>query len=130
MHNPLVKNMDVEEMSLKWSAAIAVSAVAVEILVHNDTANPLRPILALWFLLICPGMAFVQLLNFRDFLYEIVLAVSLSLALDLIIASVLLYSGLWSPELILMVLIILSSIGVVCQLVQWLRQQAKRTAVL
>jgi len=129
VHNPLVKNIGVEEMSLKWSATIAVSAATVEILAHNDVTNPLRPIVALWFLLICPGMAFVQLLDYRDTLYEFVLAVSLSLALDLIIASALLYSGLWSPELILSILIALSFIGVLCQLMQWLRVRAKRIAV-
>jgi len=122
--------MDVEEMSLKWSAAIAVSAATVEVLVHNDVANPVRPVLALWFLLICPGMAFIQLLNFRDYLYEIVLAISLSLALDLLIASALLYTGLWSPELILLILIVLSTFGVLCQLVQWMRLRVRNTAAL
>jgi len=116
-------------MSLKWSATIVVSGGTLAILAFNDVANPLRLILALWFLLICPGMAFIQLLNFRDHLYEIVLAVSLSLALDIIIASILLYSGLWSPELILLILIALSSFGVLCQLIQWLHQRTSSASV-
>jgi len=115
-------------MSLKWSAVIAASAVAAGVLALNDVSSPLRPMLVLWFLLICPGMAFIQLLDFRDQIYKIVLAVSLSLALDLLIATILLFSGLWSPELILLVLIALSSFGVACQLIQWLRLRARSAA--
>src|SRR5262245_39924136 len=114
-----------ETRSLRWSAFIAISAMILEVLVHNDVETPLRTALALGFLLICPGVAFIQLLHFEDLLYEIVLAVALSLALDLLIAAILLYSGLWSPELILLILIALSAFGVFCRLIQWLRLRAR-----
>jgi len=112
-----------EDIDLKWSMTIMISAVAAELLAHNDSASPLRPLVTFCFLLICPGMAFIKLLNFHDRLHEIVLAVALSLAMDLIFATIFVYSGLWSPELILLSLIVLSLFGVLCQVVQWLRQR-------
>jgi uncharacterized membrane protein len=119
--------LDFENMSLRWTIVIALSTVLVVVFAQNDVASPLRPIAALWFLLICPGMAFIQLLNFNDHLYEIVLAIALSLALDLIIASIILYTQQWSPDLILLILVSLTSFGVLCHLIQWWRLQAQET---
>lgn len=115
--------MSTQQLSLKWPAVITASVAAVEVLVYNDIASPLRPMVTLWFLLICPGMAFIQLLRLQDAVHEIVLAVALSLVLALITASAILYAGLWSPELILILLIGFSVIGVTCQLFLWLRLQ-------
>ena len=74
-------------LNWKWPVVITISAVAVSVLVYNDGAMPVRPWVTLWFLLFCPGMAFVQLLQIKDTLYEMVLAVALSLVLDLIVAA-------------------------------------------
>jgi hypothetical protein len=109
------------ELSLKWPSIITLSVAAVEVLVYNDMETPVRPLVTLWFLMICPGMAYVRLLGLQDVVAEVVLAVVLSLVLALITASVILYTGHWSPELILMILITLSVVGVTCQLLQWLR---------
>ena len=114
-------------MSLKWPAIVAISAVSAEVLTYNDVTTPLRPVIIFWFLLVCPGMAFIQLLQLREFLYEIVLTIALSLALELIVATVVLYAGFWSPELILRILIGISLVGVVCQLFLWLSVRVKGT---
>ena len=114
-------------LSWKWPVIITISVAAVSVLVYEGGAMPLRPWVTLWFLLFCPGMAFIQLLQIRDALYEIVLAVALSLVLDLIVAAVVLYAGLWSPELILGILLGLSSAGVLCQLYLWYGVRAKDT---
>jgi hypothetical protein len=112
--------------TIKWVAILLISAAAVEATIYHNVPLPVRPIVILWFLLICPGMAFVQLLQIKDALHEMVLAVALSLAIDVIVAMVILYAGLWSPALILSILIILCSLGMLCQLFFWHRLRFKR----
>jgi hypothetical protein len=116
-----------KDVSLKWAAVITISSLATEVLVYSEVTMPVRPLITLWFLLICPGMAFVQLLQIRDSVNELVLAVALSLVLDLIVATAILYAGFWSPELILAILICLSLVGVLCQLFLWFRPRAGDT---
>jgi uncharacterized membrane protein len=86
---------------------------------------PVRAVIVLWFLLFCPGMAFVQLLQMDKVLDEIVLAVALSLALDLLVAMALLYAGLWYPNLILMIMVVLSQVGVLCRVLLWTHRRAE-----
>ena len=69
-----------------WPAIIVVSAVAAGGLVYAGVAGPLRVAAVLWFLLICPGMAFVRLLRVADLATELMLAIGLSLALDAVVA--------------------------------------------
>lgn len=114
-------------LSLKWPIVVIVSAALAEALTYHDVATPLRSVITMWFLLVCPGMAFVPLLQLREFLYELVLTVALSLALALIVATAVLYAGFWSPQLILGILIGLSLVGVACQLFLWLSVRARGT---
>lgn len=100
----------------KWPLAIVISALATAGFVFFDAGGPLRAPVTLGFLLICPGMAFIPLLRLKDAAHELILAVALSLALDLIVAAALLYTGLWFPPFIMAILIGLSLIGVQCQL--------------
>jgi hypothetical protein len=113
------------QVSLTWPVVITLSMAVVEILVYNDVATPLRPWITMWFLLVCPGMAYVRLLHISDAVSEFVLAVALSLVLALLSSAAVLYAGLWSPELILMLLIGLSMVGVGCQLFLWLRARTQ-----
>ena len=95
-----------------WPVVVLVSAAAVALLVLGDRTTPLRPFVALWFLLICPGMAFVRLLRLQDRLIELTLAVALSFAIDGLVSEILLYAGLWSFKLGLIVLIGLALLGI------------------
>ena len=98
-----------------WPAVIIVSALAAGVLTITDSASPARPLIALWFLCVCPGMAFVRLLRLGEGLTEMTLAIALSLAMDVIVAGVLLYAGVWSPRWGLIVLIALSLVGAILQ---------------
>ncbi len=115
------------EFGWKWPVILTISAAAVEALALVDVGMPIRPIIMMWFLIICPGMAFVHLLQIQDPLSEIVLAVALSLVLDLLIAAAVLYAGLWSPDLILNILKVLTLSGVLLQLFRWYGVRAKRS---
>ena len=80
-----------------WATIILVSAVMAAALVVGDVAHPVRPALVLWFVVICPGMAFVRLLAVGDRLVALTLAIALSLAIDTIVAAILLYFDAWQP---------------------------------
>lgn len=107
-----------------WPIIIICSAAGIGLLVFGDVASPIRPALALWFLLICPGMALVRLLGIKDVGNELTLAVALSLAIDSVLAIVMAYARLWSPQWGLSVLIGISVIGAVLQIVTAYRRLA------
>jgi hypothetical protein len=113
---------------LKWPIVVILSAMAAGFLVVSDADGPIRPIVTLWFLLLCPGMAFVRLLRLKEGFYEIVLAVTLSVCLDLLVAGAMLYAGYWSTARILAILISLCSVGVLCQLFFWFRDEQRLPA--
>ena len=114
-----------EQLDLKWALVITLSAAVAGLFVFEEVTWPVRPIFVLWFLAICPGMAYIQLLKIKDIAYQLILAVMLSLMLDLLIAFVVLQAGFWSPKLIIAILIILTFIGVGIGLFTWHNNQAK-----
>lgn len=81
-----------------------------------------------WFLLICPGMAFVRLLRLPHWLDEWLLAVALSLALNTLVAEFMLYVQFWSPKGILLVIIGLSLVGATWQLL-WLGKPSATASI-
>lgn len=100
-----------------WPAIISISAIAVGLGTLAGIKYPLHSLIALWFLLICPGMAFVRLLHVEETLIEFTLAIALSLALDAIVAMTLLYTGMWSPKFGLLILIGISMGGAALQVI-------------
>ena len=113
-----------------WPATIVLSAAAAALVTFGADDSPLRPPIALWFLLVCPGMAFVRLLRVRDGLTEWALAIALSLALDAIVAIVMLYTGAWAPRWGLVILIGLSVAGAALQVVALRRAPIETEAAL
>ncbi|MBA2452317.1 MAG: hypothetical protein H0V47_04055, partial [Chloroflexia bacterium] len=67
-------------LAWSWPVVIIASAVAVNVVVANESQTAIRPALVLWFLLVCPGMAFVRLLRMTSIAVEIALGIGLSLA--------------------------------------------------
>jgi len=99
-----------------WAAIIIVSAAGVDLVAFGHLDVPLRPVIAFWFLLVCPGMALVALLRLEDRLAEVLLAIGLSIGLDLIVAGTLVYAGAYSAEASLAVLSCISVGAAVLQL--------------
>ena len=100
-----------------WPGVIIASALTVNVVVLGDVQSVIRPFLVFWFLLVCPGMAFVRLLRIRPFTSELTLGLALSIALDTIVAATLLYAGAWSPAAGMVILGCLSVVGAVGQIV-------------
>lgn len=103
---------------LVWPAVIVLSALGAGVAVYGALGAPLRPLFTLWFILVCPGMAFIRLLRLRTPVAEWTLAIALSLALDTIVTMILLYSGAASAEGALIVLIAISLAGVGLQVMR------------
>ncbi len=99
-----------------WPVLIILSALGAGLMTFGDTVSTMRRALVLWFLFICPGMAFVRLLRLNDGIAQLTLAIALSLALDTIVAGSMLYAGVWSPKGILSIVIALSLLGAALQI--------------
>ena len=91
-----------------WPAAILLSTVAVSVVTYAGIWPSARPFVALPFLVFCPGMAWARLLGVRPELNEILLAVALSLAIDTIVATALLYAHQPSEQASLTALVVIT----------------------
>lgn len=72
-------------------------ACAMAFMLLANVVSPVRAILSLAFFLICPGMAFVQLLRIEDWIAELTLALALSIALSTLVSEAMIYADAWSP---------------------------------
>ena len=106
-----------------WIAVLTVSSLVVALGFAGDLGAAVRPLAVFWFFLVCPGMAFVRLLNLTGWLPELTLAVALSLALDTVVAEVMAVNGWWSLSAGLLALITLTLIGAALQVGQIVWQQ-------
>lgn len=99
-----------------WPAISILSAGATIFVTLVVPASPLRSLVVMWFLCVCPGIAPVRLLRFHEPVVEWTLVVALSFALDALVGGIQLYAGRWSPTLTLEILIALSLAGAIVQL--------------
>ncbi len=111
--------------SMVWPIIVMVSAAAATAAVAAPAASPVRVIVVAWFMLVCPGLAYVGLLRLNRPLAEVMLSIALSLAIDAIVAEVMALSNTWSPAAGLTVLVALSMTGAVLQLIVLWRAPVK-----
>lgn len=97
--------------ALRWPLLIVVSGIVLGGLVWADVESPVRVVAALWFLLVCTGMAFVPLLEVRPLASELALGVVLSILLDTLVALALLLAGILTASSGLIALLALCLIG-------------------
>ncbi len=94
-----------------------LSALATGIVTFLLPDLAIRPMIVVWFLFICPGMIVVRFLRLREGMTEWALAIALSITLDALIASIQLYTRLWSPGATCGMLILFCLVGGTIQLV-------------
>ena len=99
-----------------WPVLLVLSALATWIVYALLPGSALRPLIVLWFFVICPGMALVRLLRLRNVLAEYTLAVATSLTLETLVASIQLYAHHWSPTITVSILIGICMVGALLQL--------------
>jgi uncharacterized membrane protein len=100
----------------RWPTVLVVSTLLALLVTFINLQSPVRVVITFWFLLICPGMAFVRLLRIEDRLIELTLAVALSLSLDIIVVEGMLFFNRWSAELGLGVIAFACLIGTSLQI--------------
>lgn len=101
---------------LIWPTIIIFSAVLAGLLVLINWGGAFRSIFLFWFILICPGMAFVRLLQIQNVGSELVLAMALSLAVSTLLAEFMVLTKMWSPPAELAILIGISLLGAALQI--------------
>ncbi|GAC1407552.1 MAG: hypothetical protein NVSMB49_27560 [Ktedonobacteraceae bacterium] len=100
-----------------WPATIILSALGAGLANLIIPGTILGTIVIIWFLFVCPGMVLVRALDLNQSAIEWTLALALSLAIDAIVAGILLYAGKWSPTSTLEILIGLCLGGGLVQLI-------------
>lgn len=96
-------------------ALVLASALAAVAVVACGAGPPLRPVVVLWFVFVCPGLAVVRAARLDDRLAEAVLAVALSVGIAGATSGALMYGRSWSPERVLVVLVVVSTAGAVLE---------------
>jgi hypothetical protein len=89
-----------------WLAlAVATGALAASAVSFAHAPAAIRVPLVLAFALLGPGAAAVPLLGLHDPLGEFTLALGVSLAADVVVASAMLYAHAWAPQAGLAILV-------------------------
>lgn len=95
------------------SGIVLVFAAALTAAITTGVGAPWRTILALLFVLICPGASLAGVLGLRDRLTELVVVAPLSLTLVTLTSVALFYAGVWSARLEFALLLALCLAGLV-----------------
>lgn len=73
---------------------LTLAAVIAALDADGSDVNKLAVVL---FVLVCPGLALVPLFRLNDVWAEVTLALALSITVSTVLATTLLFAGLWSP---------------------------------
>ena len=109
---------------LVWPIVIIISSMLAALAGLSINSGPVRAALIFWFILICPGMAFVRLIRPGDLLSEIMLSIGASLVVSTLIAGIQLITHQWSPLMELGILIAVSLLGASLQIRNVLQSRA------
>ncbi|BCL81636.1 hypothetical protein ccbrp13_41010 [Ktedonobacteria bacterium brp13] len=98
-----------------WPIVIICFALAAPITMRVLPGSPLRPLVMMVFLFICPGMALIRFLRLRERASKLALALAVSFSVDGLIAGAYLYSHHWSPLGIMNTLALISIVAVIVE---------------
>jgi hypothetical protein len=98
--------------------AIVVTAGSLSVLVAAGVHSPLRVVLALGFLLVCPGLAVLSLVGLPGAWDRYSAAIALSIALDTVVAGARIYAGAWSSGGALAILVAITLTATAANLVR------------
>lgn len=100
---------------LVWLLSVAAAGIVLAVLVLTQNPSLLRVILAFGFTLVFPGLAWVRCFSLSSWVAQLALIVPLSLALNLLVAQVLLYSRRSSADNALWVILVITATGVIVE---------------
>jgi hypothetical protein len=87
---------------------IVAVAVAATVLVFAAPGSSARPYIVLVFALVCPGMAVVRLFRLDEPLLELAIAIALSIGVELLVSTAMVYLGVWSPKTLFAALVVVA----------------------
>ena len=96
---------------LLWPGIVMSSTVAMIVVTIIGLGPPIAPAVALWFVLVCPGLPYVRLLGLREPLNEFLLTIALSLSIEAVVSLLLVWSSAWSSGRMLQVIIGITMLG-------------------
>ncbi|HET8716983.1 MAG TPA: hypothetical protein VFM50_04465 [Nocardioidaceae bacterium] len=107
-------------MSRASAVAVATAGLGAAALVAMlvQPGPPVQPLLVFAFALAAPGLAVVGLLEPSSLMWHLVMGVAISIALGVAVAQVLLFMGVWSPELGLLLLVAVTWVAAGIQLLR------------
>ncbi len=102
-------------MHRMYPAVLILSCIGALLVSMIPLFQGVRILVLLWFMLVCPGLAFVQLLNIDQPLIELSLSIALSLAIEMMLALIMLLLDRWQPQQALLALVGITTIGTLIQ---------------
>ena len=90
---------------------VALSGIAV-LLVWGVPYSPVAALFIVSYVLVCPGWAIARCFRFKPFWLEITLSISLSITMALLASTAALYAGLWIPQVLFGLLVLITLIAV------------------
>lgn len=92
--------------------ASVILSISVVVTFAGDIDSPVRGVVTLLFFMTCPGLSLVPLLSIEDGLMEATSVVALSLSVNTLIATGMVYFGSWSLMLGLLLSVGLTIVGI------------------
>jgi hypothetical protein len=105
-------------MDWLWPAVILVSTALAILSAAELLPEPIRVAGMFWFLLVCPGLAYVPLFNFGPPAIELLIALGASFAMNTLLTTALMLMNAWSMQSALLIMIGITMLGVLLQLAQ------------
>ena len=99
-----------------WPLVILISALTISLFAFTGVPSPVRSLVTLGFVLVCPGMAFVRFLQIKDHLNELLLGFAVSIGISAVLTIAMVTTARWSPSAGLAILIYLSVAGALFQI--------------
>jgi hypothetical protein len=106
-------NQDSGRKTLLWLSLLGALTLAATLTVFVFPKGALRPWAVMGFLSIGPGIVIMLFLPETDLLAKWMLVVALSFTADILLATLFMYAGWWSPTTILATLLVFSGCGLI-----------------
>jgi hypothetical protein len=101
-----------------WLTLVLISTAFALVCATGLLPEPLQTAGLFWFLLICPGLAYVPLFQFGPPAIELLIALAASFALNTLVTLGLMLMGAWSMQTALLIMAGIAMLGVFLQLAQ------------
>jgi hypothetical protein len=111
-----------------WPFVVAALSVAITVVRIADIGPPIAPLIALVFVLFCPGLPYVRMLDVREPLTEAVMSVALSISIEALVSVPLLVASAWTADRMLAMAIAIAMFGAIAEVRHIVKQELDEQA--